>query len=136
MTEPREALGTAALPEGEAWAAGYSTNETGGTRTGVLLHCVAGAWQAVAMPAVSANWYLESVSFPMANEGWAAGVDLANGRGVVLHYKDGAWAVDAIPAPDSGNWTLSGVSMASATSGWAIGYDNERATMLLYEYAP
>jgi len=136
ITEPWEVLGIAALPDGEAWAVGYSTDETAETRTAVLLHCAQGAWQSITPPAVSANWYLESVSFPNASEGWAAGTDLIAHAGVVLHYKDGAWAVEKLPGPNGGNWTLVGISFPSTTSGWAVGYDNANVKMLMFQYMP
>jgi hypothetical protein len=134
LTEPWEVLGVAALAGGEAWAVGQSTDETAATRTGVLLHCTAGAWQSVAPPAVSANWYLEAVSFPNAAEGWAVGTDLVAHAGVVLHCKDGIWTADTLPAPTSANWTLVGVSFAGTADGWAVGYDNANEKMLMFRY--
>jgi hypothetical protein len=136
LTEPWEVLGVAALAGGEAWAVGQSTDTAALTRTGVLLHCTSGTWQSVAPPAVSANWYLEAVSFPSAAEGWAVGTDLIAHAGVLLHYKDGTWSVSALPAPGGGNWNLVGVSFASSTDGWAVGYDNANGKMLMFQYGP
>jgi len=134
LTEPWEILGIAALANGEAWAVGQSTDETALTRAGVLLHCNEGTWQPVPPPAVSTNWYLEAVSFPTANEGWAVGTDLTARAGVVLHYRDGAWGRSQVPAPEGGNWNLIGVSFTSPGEGWAVGYDNANAKMLLYRF--
>lgn len=136
LTVPWEVLGITALPGGEAWAVGQSTDETALTRTGVLLHCTGGAWQTVAPPAVSANWYLEAVSFPTVNEGWAAGTDLIAHAGIILHYKDGGWTVADLPVPGGGNWTLVGVSFATSADGWAVGYDNANEKMLVFQYGP
>jgi len=74
------------MPNGTAWAVG----EDFATGQGVILSftglegVAGGGWHQVALPRVSGDWGLRSVDFPSASEGWAAGRDNENGRGVML----------------------------------------------------
>lgn len=131
-----ELLGACMPSADEAWAVGRSTAETTHRHTPVLLHWTAGAWTSAAAPVLDASWYLESVAFPSPSEGWAAGTDLTNNRGVILHFANGQWTSETLPNAVSPDWALTGIAFASATEGWATGYDNRNAHMLLFQYAP
>ena len=57
----------------EGWAAGYIEEYFEGSPSrGVLYHYVNGDWTTVGLPDVSSDWYLSSVQFFSANEGWVA----------------------------------------------------------------
>ena len=72
---------------------------------------------------LSGSWYLNSVYFTSATEGWAVGVNdtasVAN-SGVLLHYLNGSWSVVSPPYVSS-SWTLEGVHFTSSGEGWAVG---------------
>lgn len=135
LTQPWELLDIAVTSNGEVWAAGYSSDEEALTRTGVLLHYDGATWQSEALPSVSGDWRLESLSMPETGTGWVCGTDHIGKCGVMLCLKEGSWQEEALPAPAGDNWTLTGLSMVDAFSGWAVGYDNANNVILLYEYA-
>ena len=84
-------------------------------------------------PAVSGYWTLSGVHFTSANEGWVAGWDSENHKGVLLHYENGTWL--SVSPPDvSGSWSLSGVHFIMADEGWAVGYDDEKLKGILLHY--
>jgi photosystem II stability/assembly factor-like uncharacterized protein len=80
---------------------------------------------------------LTSISMVSANEGWAVGSpnrslqnvppptgSRSNGPSIILHYHNGQWTEQALPAELSnpqGDYVLRSVSMVSATEGWAVG---------------
>ena len=91
-------------------------------------------WTVVTPPAVSDSWELYGVHFTSATEGWAAGYDDINLKGVLLHYQDGTWT--SVTPPDvSGHWAMVGIHFTSATEGWAVGVDyiNLRGVLLHYQ---
>ena len=81
------------------------------------------------------NWLLKGVHFTSSSEGWAVGHDLANQKGVLLHYSGGVWA-SVTPPSVTPNWNLEKVHFASAGEGWAVGFalegGNERGSLLHY----
>lgn len=63
-----------------------------------LASAAQGQWVSVSPPSVSANWMLLGVCFTSPAEGWAAGGDYTNNRGVLLHYS-GAPGPRFLPLP-------------------------------------
>ena len=129
----------------EAWAVGQDF----ANGIGVLLHYLktagqeVGSWTSVSPPPLvvsSNNWGLSSVDFTSSNEGWAAGQDITNGTGVLLHYlktagqEVGSWTSVSPPAVSS-NWELSGIDLIGPASGWAVGSDVSNLTGVLLKYA-
>ena len=94
---------------------------------------VFGQWTSITPPAVSGYWTLSGVHFTSANEGWVAGWDSDNHKGVLLHYQNGTW-VSVSPPDVSGSWSLSGVHFTMADDGWAVGYDDEKLKGILLHY--
>jgi len=125
----------------EAWAVGQDF----ANGIGVLLHYLktagqeVGSWTSVSPPPLvvsSSNWGLSSVDFTSSNEGWAAGQDITNGTGVLLHFLNGSWT-SVSPPPlvvSSSNWGLSGIDLIGAVSGWAVGSDVSNTTGVLLKY--
>lgn len=80
---------------------------------------------------------LTSISMVSASEGWAVGSTFralqnippptgakSNGPPVILHYHNGQWTEDLLPAELSHpqeDYVLRSVSMVSASEGWAVG---------------
>jgi len=75
-------------------------------------------------PTLSGSWYLNSVYFTSATEGWAVGVNdtasVAN-TGVLLHYLNGSWSEVAVPGLVSSSWMLESVHFTASGEGWAVG---------------
>ena len=81
---------------------------------GTILRYSGGRWSPVASP-TSADLY--GVALTAADDGWAVGQDVAQGRGVILHLGHGQWTQMAgVTAP-----SLRAVAMVSPTEGWAAG---------------
>ena len=76
---------------------------------------------------------LHGVHFTSEDEGWAVGVDNTNGRGVLLHYMEGAWT-SVEPPSISTNWDLWDVHFTSTNEGWAAGRDGVTGTGVLLHY--
>ncbi len=85
-------------------------------------------------PAVSADWAINGICFPSADEGWAVGFDNINKTGVSLHYANGTWTNVTLPAVSSQHWSLYAVSFPSAAEGWAVGKDTTNEKGLLFHY--
>jgi hypothetical protein len=86
---------------------------------------VYGQWKAFTLLDVGWGWEIRGVHFTSADEGWAVGAVYPNpgepAKGLVLHYKYGAWA-PVTPLVDLDyNKELYGVHFTSATEGWAVG---------------
>lgn len=86
------------------WAAGYDA----------ALHYLDGKWQKVKYPG---DCPLLSISMVSDDEGWA--VESCNYSGnAILHYKDGAWSIQA-----TARVKLWEIQMVSPTEGFAVGGD-------------
>ncbi len=96
------------------------------------LEYVDSGWDWVDPPSVSFNWYLYSVHFSSATEGWAVGFD--NFEGALFHYSGGTWTSVTPPSVTS-SWGLSGVHFTSAKDGWAVGWDNLYSKGVLLHYS-
>ncbi len=99
------------------------------------LEYVDSGWDWVDPPSVSFNWYLYSVHFSSATEGWAVGFD--NFEGALFHYSGGTWTSVTPPSVTS-SWGLSGVHFTSAKDGWAVGWSNFylKGALLHYSFWP
>ncbi len=84
-------------------------------------------------PNVSPDWSLSGVHFTSADEGWAAGSDISNDKGVLLHFTDESWT-SIEPPSVSLNWELFNVHFTSATEGWAVGMDRSNKKGVLLHY--
>jgi hypothetical protein len=89
----------------------------------ILLLCsstfVCAQWSSASPPSVSTNWWLTGVHFTTADEGWAVGGDVANGRSLLLHYSGGAWS--SVLGPPAMNGVVYAVHFVSSDEGWAMG---------------
>ena len=77
-------------------------------------------WESIPPPANVSRLY--GVHFTSEDEGWAVGVDYSSGKGVLLHYSNGAWT-SVEPPLVSTNWELWDVHFTSPNEGWAVGRD-------------
>ncbi len=102
-------------------------------KRGTLLHFFNSNWAEVIPPDVSSDWELDSIHFPSATAGWAAGVDFANKKGVLLQYDKGFWTVSGLPDVSS-NWDLGSVRFINVNDGWAAGTDfaNQEGVLLKF----
>jgi hypothetical protein len=119
----------------DGWAVGYD----GEKGTGLLLHYTGGTWisldaSAIIPPEESDQWWLSSVHFVWANEGWAVGTDEYNARGVLLHYSNGSWS-SVSPPEVSESWGLSSVHFTTSGEGWAVGKDEANGCGVLLHYS-
>lgn len=118
-----------------------SSNSGSGSRTGtltiagqiftVIQGVVSSSWTSVNPPAVSPDWSLTRMHSASAGDGWVAGYDNANKRGVLLRHSGSSWTSVAAP-PVSSDWDLEGIHFTSADEGWAVGSDsvNDRGVLL------
>ena len=117
----------------EGWAVGQDYSNGYSSYAGVILHYESGSWVSVVPPEVSSDWYLYGVSFSSVDEGWAVGLDIANGVGVIFHYYYGSWSAETPPKP-SLNWGLAGVCFPSVNEGWAVGGENVPGAGVILHY--
>jgi hypothetical protein len=122
----------------EGWAI------TGGvtTQQPAILHYLYGVWSVqYSLPRASSNGNgsLNHLTMISATEGWAVGTTYTNDSkgtsiaggipaGVILHYRNGSWSVQATYPTIS----LTTISMSSAVDGWAAGLSGD--TSALYHY--
>jgi hypothetical protein len=83
------------------------------------------AAQSIGVASHQAHLELSGLSMISASEGWASGAEIfsvPNGppQGVILHYVNGDWQVQAQNLFNGA--IVESISMASATEGWAVGY--------------
>ncbi len=94
--------------------------------SGLILHYQSGQWSPITPPDVgSANWILNSVCFPSADEGWAVGQNNVNGQGVMLHYAAGSWSVSDLSGLGLDSLKLMSVHFLTPAEGWAAGYGDQ-----------
>ena len=89
----------------EGWAAGEG---------GAILHYHSGHWTRVEEPSGAD---LNGIAMASATEGWAVGLDPAEGKGIILRDHGGEWSADTpftMPA-------LRAITLVSPTEGWAVG---------------
>jgi hypothetical protein len=111
-----------------SWSGSLSVNITPATP----------GWTAVSPPTVSSNWFLSGLHFTSSSEGWAVGTDLsnlANIRGVLLHYLNDSWTAISRPDVKSTFWQLWDVYFTSSEEGWAVGSDRDNDQGLLLHYS-
>jgi len=79
-------------------------------------------WERMSMPRVGDVWTLNALAFISPEEGWAVGQDQDSIKGVVLHYSNGAWQTEFMPAAGK-YWTIHivAISLAGQKDGWAVG---------------
>ncbi|MEA3443371.1 MAG: hypothetical protein U9R19_01445, partial [Bacteroidota bacterium] len=111
------------------WAVGTNYEDVKNL-TGVILKYQDGKWETTKPPQVSSNWFLTSVFFISADEGWAAGGNNELKKGLILHYKGGNWTEVDIPLSylyiDEKGWEFTHICFANASEGWATGGTRER----------
>ncbi|MBI9038736.1 MAG: hypothetical protein JEY97_11435 [Bacteroidales bacterium] len=111
----------------KGWAVGSSRfgKRADLTLEGVILKYHKGKWENITPPVVSSNWFLSAVCFVSNDEGWAAGGDIENNKGVILHYKNGNWTQDKVPTTyaylDEKGWSVDDLSFLNDSEGWAVG---------------
>ena len=88
-------------------------------------------WESILPPANVSKLY--GVHFTSEDEGWAVGVDNGSGKGILLHYLDGAWT-SVEPPSVSTNWELRDVHFTSPNEGWAVGRNEVTGTGVLLHY--
>jgi hypothetical protein len=121
----------------EGWAVGWALETDWSNENGVLLHYSRGAWKSISPPSISNEWWLNSVYFTSAGEGWAVGSAgstwSSNYSGCLLHYSGGKW-ISISPPYISSEWRLNSVHFTSPDEGWAVGSDciNKRGVLLHY----
>ena len=91
-------------------------------------------WQVYLPPQINGDWELTSVFSPSITEGWAAGVNHTEKRGVMLHYLTPRWD-EVIPPSISEDWEFDTVNIPSTYNGWVSGTDyvNKKGILLQYE---
>ncbi len=95
---------------------------------------VYGNLSSVPPPHVSKSWVSNSVHLTSSREGWAAGIDYENHRGVLLHYSGAVWNSE-LPPLVSSDWILNSVHFTSSGEGWAVGGDNANRKGILLHYS-
>jgi len=110
--------------------------------TGIFMRFFNNSWTPVPFslsdPGVS--WFLSSLYFPVAGEGWAVGGRVPSsteGSGLLVHFQNGSWS--EITSPNvSSQWELWNLHFPSADSGWAVGRDesNTRGVILRFTKKP
>ena len=80
-------------PTGGYW---LLANEESNQR-GAILSLQDGVWEALTLPAVSANWALHEMAICADGTAYAAGSDYENQHGFVLRYDAGGWTVEEVP---------------------------------------
>jgi photosystem II stability/assembly factor-like uncharacterized protein len=101
----------------EGWTVGKKETKSG--YLGIIFHYVNGNWSVVDFPPQEWAWRLHDVHFPVANEGWAVGMNINPRQGKILHYKQGEWNEMPVPTLND-NWDLRSVFMLSTSIGWAL----------------
>ena len=96
---------------------------------------VCAGWVALSPPNVSSDWSLYGVHFTSADEGWAVGSDIYNGKGVILHFVDESWTSIAPALVSLEDLELFSVHFTSATEGWTAGRDNWNGRGVLLRYS-
>jgi hypothetical protein len=125
---------------GEGWAVGNDSSFP--VRTGVLLHFFNNAWTPVpfSLPDPNVSWFLSSVYFPGADEGWAVGTQASSSTeetGILIHHLRGSWSTTPPPSV-SPQWGLWNLHFSSSDEGWAVGRDqwNGKGVILRYLQKP
>src|SRR5437762_2048973 len=118
-----------AVSGGDAWAAGYYTNNTTHAIDTLILHWDGTTWTQVPSPSPSStDNILLGVSAVSGSDAWAAGY-YSNSAGVrktlILHWDGTAWTPLAGPNPSSTQNHLLGVSAGSGGDAWAVGWYNK-----------
>ena len=109
------------------------TNTQGNTSRAVDAIVIDG-WDSISPPSITSDWEVVRVHFTSATEGWAAGFDEMNFRGVLLHYSGGTWT-SLTPPSVSPYWELLGLHFTSSKDGWAVGQDYTNARGVLLHYS-
>jgi len=110
--------------------------------TGIFMRFSNNSWTQVPFSRSNPNvsWFLSSIYFPVAGEGWATGMEspsATEGSGLLFHFKNGSWSAITPPIV-SDLWALWNLHFPSADSGWAVGRDesNTRGVILRFSQKP
>jgi hypothetical protein len=114
--------GISGLTEGDIWAVGYETNQSGGSR-GLVEHWNGSAWSVVTSPQSdpTTSSVLESVAAISPSNVWAVGSDDGN-VGLIEHWNGHAWVTVRNPLDHSHLTSdLHALATVSPSDIWAVG---------------
>ena len=114
--------GVSAISPTNAWAVGFSNNDTWGTNKTLVLHWDGSKWSIVPSPNPKTESELFSVVAVAPNNVWAVGATYSGGvRATLVERWDGTrWSV--VPSPNAGTYDgLFGVAADPSGGLWAVG---------------
>ncbi len=122
-----ELYGVDAMPDGDAWAVGFSGTNAGSDTKALTLYWNGSGWRSAPTPRIP-NAELRGVAATSLTNGWAVGSsgDPSNPQTLILHRKGTRW--QQMPSTTG---ALYGVSAVSSLDAWAVGSTNSGNTLIL-----
>jgi hypothetical protein len=117
--------GVAALPGGDAWAAGSYVDLSDNHLQTLIERNIGGAWSIIASPnSGTSSSALYGIAADSTSDAWAVGASMgATATQTLIERWDGTtWRVVPSPNGSTGDNVLNGVAAVAANNVWAVGY--------------